>query len=132
MSSLEYGDQSAVAQLFAEFASASLPDNAHSNALANSLRVLSGPGYLVALAVSNTNAAAQFIQIHDTNAVPANGAVPSVVFTAAASGDKFVSYPLPGRFCTRGIVLTNSSTAGTLTIGASDCFFDVQYIPIVT
>ena len=129
---VEAQDQSAVAQLFAEFAGSQLPSNHHSQALAASLVVTSGPCYLVALTLSNTNAAAQYIQLHDAATLPGNGAIPSVVFTASASSDKFVSYSLPGRFFKVGIVIANSSTAGTLTIGAADCFFDVQYIPVVS
>jgi hypothetical protein len=122
---------SPVAELFGEFASSELPTNNHSNALAASLTVCSGPAYLVAFTVNNTNAAAQFIQLHDANVLPADGSVPAVVFTASASSDKFVTYSLPGRFFQRGIVVCNSSTAATKTVGAADCFFDVQFIPIV-
>jgi hypothetical protein len=130
MSSLE-STLSPVAELFGEFAASELPANNHSNALAASLLVCSGPAYLVAFTVNNTNAAAQFIQLHDANALPADGIAPAVVFTAAAASDKFVTYSLPGRFFQRGIVVCNSSTAATKTLGAADCFFDVQFIPIV-
>jgi hypothetical protein len=131
MSVSDYSGVSPVAELFGEFAASELPSNNHSNALAASLVAYTGPAYLVAFTVNNTNAAAQFIQLHDANALPADGAVPAVVFTAPASSDKFVSYSLPGRFFLRGIVVCNSSTAATKTIGAADCFFDVQIIPIV-
>jgi hypothetical protein len=130
MSSLEL-TLSPVAELFGEFASSELPSNNHSNALAASLVVCSGPAYLVALTVNNTNAAAQFIQLLDAAQLPADGSTPAVVFTASASSDKFVTYSLPGRFFQRGIVICNSSTAATKTIGLWDCFFDVQFIPIV-
>jgi hypothetical protein len=123
---------SPIAELFGEFAASELPSNNHSNALVASLVVSTGPGYLVALTINNTNAAAQFVQLHDAASLPADGAVPAVVFTAAASGDKFVTYSLPGRFFLRGIVICNSSTAATKTIGAADCFFDVQYIPVIS
>lgn len=132
MSSIDYTNESPIAQLFAEFAQAGLPLNAHSNALAASRTVLSGPGYLTSLLVSSTNAAAQFIQLHDAIALPANGAVPAVVMTVAATADKFVSYPLPGRYFQRGIVVANSTTSGTLTTGVADCFFDAQFIPVVS
>lgn len=131
MSAVAYEDQSAVAQLFAEFAGAGLPLNHHSSALQASLVVMTGPAYLTSITINNTNAAAQFIQLHDAVAVPADGAVPQVVFTAASAADKFVSYSLPGRYFLTGIVVCNSSTAGTKTVGAADCFFDVQFIPVV-
>jgi hypothetical protein len=122
---------SPVAELFGEFAAAELPSNNHSNVLAASLVACTGPAYLVAFTINNTNAAAQFIQLHDANVLPADGVAPAVVFTGPASSDKFVTYSLPGRFFQRGIVICNSSSAATKTIGAADCFFDVQFIPIV-
>jgi hypothetical protein len=131
VSSLAYEEQSAVAQLFAEFAGAGLPLNHHSPALQNALIVTTGSAYLTSITITNTNAAAQFVQLHDAVAVPADGAVPVVTFTAAASSDKFVTYSLPGRYFLTGIVVCNSSTAATKTIGAADCFFDVQHIPVV-
>lgn len=123
------GELSPVAQLLNEFAAVELPDNNHSNQLEAVRLVLGGPGYVVSLTVNNTNASAQFVQLHDLNALPAAGAVPDVVFTVAGSSDKIVTYVLPGRFFKRGIVIANSSTAATLTAGAADCFFDVQYLP---
>lgn len=132
MSSLEASArQSAIADLFGEFAGAGLPSNKHSIALASSLG-LSGRCYLVSLTVANTNASAQFIQLHDANTLPADGAIPAVVLTAAGSGDKFLTYSLPGLYFTEGVFVCNSSTAGTKTIGASDCFFALQFIPVVS
>ncbi len=125
-----YRESSAISDLFALFAGGGLPANASSVALASSQIVASGPGFLVSFTVSNTNAVAQFIQLHPTAKVPANGAVPLCVWTVSGSADKFVSYSLPGRFCSQGAVLCNSSTAATLTIGSADCFFDVQHIPV--
>lgn len=122
---------SPVAELFAEFAASELPANNHSNGLAASLVAMPGPGYLVGFTVSNTNTAAQFVQLHDAATLPADGQVPATVFTLGGSADKFVGYSLPGRLFLRGIVLCNSSTSGTKTIGAADCFFDVQFIPVV-
>lgn len=123
------GELSPVAQLLNEFADAELPNNNRSNVLEASRLVLGGPGYVVSLTVNNTNAAAQFIQLHDSPTIPATGAVPSVVFTVSGSADKIVTYVLPGRFFKQGIVIANSSTAATLTAGSADCFFDVQYLP---
>lgn len=122
---------SPVAELFGEFAASQLPLSKHSQALASSLVALPGMSYLVSFTVNNTNVGAQFIQFHDSNVLPADGATPAVVFTVAASSDKVVSYTLPGRLFNVGIVVCNSSTAATKTIGAADCFFDVQMIPIV-
>lgn len=130
MSATDYADQSPVEQLFAAFGASELPLGKHSQVLASSLVAFTGPVYMTALSVANTNASAQYVQVFDSTAVPANGAIPTMLLTATGASDKFITYPLPGRFFHTGIIVCNSSTAATLTIGAADCFFDVQFIPI--
>lgn len=130
MSALDYENQSPVEQLFAAFGASELPLKKHSPALQNSLVIYTGPCYVTVIAASSTNAAAQYIQVFDQTTLPSNGAIPEMLLQAAATSDKFVSYSLPGRFFRTGVVIANSTTAATLTIGAADCFFDVQYIPI--
>ncbi len=107
--------------------SANLPTNHRSNGLVASLVVTTGASLLVGFQVLNTNASAQYIQVFDALALPADTAVPDSVFTVPGAGNLPVQY-LPWRSFNTGIVLCNSSTAGTKTIGAADCFFDVQYI----
>ena len=102
-----------------------LPDNFRSNALAASI-VIAQAHALYGFTVNNTNAAAQYIQVFDSVTLPADGAVPDVLFTIAGASDKGVLWLPPRRF-RRGIVICNSSTAGTKTIGSADCFFDVQF-----
>jgi hypothetical protein len=103
-----------------------LPNNISSNALAASV-VSSGAHFLYGFTVSNTNAAAQYVLVFDLRVLPAEGAVPSIVFTVDGASDKGVQW-LPPRKMLQGIVICNSSTPGTKTIGAADCFFDVQYL----
>ena len=103
-----------------------LPDNFHSNALAASI-VIPGAHELYGFTVSNTNAAAQYVQVFDLSALPSDGAVPAVLFTVPGASNEGVQY-LPPRKMLEGIVICNSSTAGTKTIGSADCFFDVQYL----
>jgi hypothetical protein len=103
-----------------------LPDNKRSNALAKSI-VIAGAHELFGFTVNNTNAAAQYILVFDRAVLPSNGAVPDVSFTVSASLDKGVQW-LPARKMLEGIVIANSSTADSLTIGSADCFFDVQYL----
>ena len=110
-----------------ELAIAGLPLNKHSNAYGAFLSVLSGPGLLYGFAVYNSNAATQFIQLHDSEVLPPDGAVP-VMFWPVATVSTFSLGYLPGRSFQRGIVLCNSSTGPTKTIGAADCFFDAQYV----
>jgi hypothetical protein len=115
--------------LAGEFGAAGLPFNSRSNELEASRVVKSGRGILFGISGINTNVAAQFIQIHDAGSVPSNGAVPEVVIAAAAGASNFsMDWIFPGRFFQRGIVIVNSSTSATLTIGAADCWFDAQYI----
>jgi hypothetical protein len=128
----EYQGADAVADLLAAFASARYPVSVSSTKLEASHLISAGGVYLYSFTVSSTNVAAQFIQFHDTNAIPGNGAIPVLVFTVAASGDKTVAFGLPGRMFDRGIVIANSTTAATLTAGAADCFFDVQVMPIIS
>lgn len=86
------------------------------------------PGTLFGLTGYNSKSSAQFIQVHNSNIVPADGAVPVVTFTVAASSNFSIDFGIRGRSFDRGIVLVNSSTAPTKTIGSADCWFDAQYI----
>lgn len=107
--------------------SANLPSNHRSNALAASLIVTTGPALLYGFTVLNTNASAQFIQLFDARDLPADTAVPDCVFTVPGSSNLPVQW-IPWRTFNVGIVMCNSSTAATKTIGAADCFFDAQYV----
>lgn len=117
-----------VQQVADDLRGAGLPLSTHSNAYANALQVKSGAGILFGFTVYNSNASAQFIQVHDSATLPADGAVPVAVLTAQATDNLAVSYIFPGRFFQRGIWLCNSSTGPTKTIGSADCFFDAQYV----
>jgi hypothetical protein len=110
-----------------ELAIAGLPLNKHSNAYAASISVLSGPGLLYGFAVYNSNAATQFIQLHDSATLPPDGKEPVMFWPVATASTLSIGY-LPGRSFQRGVVLCNSSTGPTKTIGAADCFFDAQYV----
>jgi hypothetical protein len=101
--------------------------NSKSNALENSRVVNSGATQLYGFAGVNTNAAAQFILAFDRTGVPANGAIPDFVLKAPASDNFWCSWAPAWRNFSEGVVLCNSSTAATLTIGVADCWFDAQY-----
>lgn len=103
------------------------PLNIHSNAYAASLVVKSGPGILYGFTVYSSKASAQFIQVFDAAALPADGAIPACVFTAAAAANLAANW-IPGRIFQTGCVICNSSTGPTKTIGSADCFFDVQFL----
>ena len=86
----------------------------------------SGPVYLCGLTGYNAKTSTQFIQIHDAASLPAEASVPKIVFEVQASSKFALDYgPSPRKFTT-GIVICNSSTQATKTIGSADCWIDVQ------
>lgn len=111
-----------------------LPQNAGVQAAAASKIIKPFGGKLYGVSVLNTNANGQFILLFDANAVPANGSVPVARFACAGfvaatgGGNLGIYYGSTGRAFEQGIVICNSSTSATLTIGAADCFFDAQFI----
>ena len=118
------------AQEAASFTGAQLegyPLSASSLALQASFNVTSGPARLFGFQIYSNKAAAQFIQLFDSTAAPASGAVPVCVFTVGATANLATAWTWPGRWFSRGIWIANSSTAATLTAGSADCYFDVQY-----
>lgn len=104
------------------------PNNATTTALAASLVVKAKPGTLYGFSGVNNKASAQYIQVHDAAALPADTAVPKIVFTVPASSNFTFDFGMYGRRFPTGIVICNSSTLATKTIGAADCWFDVQYL----
>jgi hypothetical protein len=85
------------------------------------------PGILYGLTGYNSKGSAQFILIHDAPGVPVEGAIPAVVFSVAAASSFSLDFGALGRTFSRGIVIVNSSTGPTKTIGSADCWFDAQY-----
>lgn len=103
-----------------------VPTNFYRPALTASIVV---PGHILVygFTVYNSNAAAQYVLMFDANALPADTAVPILAQNAATKQLSGVSWTPQGREFLEGFVLCNSSTDTTKTIGAADCFFDVQY-----
>lgn len=133
MSSLELEASTWFREIIRELHATGLPLNARSNGYAKTLSVKAGAGLLFGFSAYSSLATAQFIQLHDSQAVPASGAVPEAVFpingAATATGDYLaVSYIFPGRFFQRGIWIVNSTTGPTYTAGAADTFFDAQFV----
>lgn len=80
------------------------------------------PCALYELFVHNTGAD-QFIQLHDAVSVPADTAVPKIVFNIPADFSGAVPIGMTGIPFRNGCVVCNSSTVEEKTLGAADCFF---------
>ena len=95
-------------------------------ALATNLVVRATGGILWGLTGHSNRSSSQFIQIHDAASLPADTAIPVVVFEVPATTSFSLNYD-DGREFQVGIVICNSSTAATKTIGSADCWFDAEF-----
>jgi hypothetical protein len=102
------------------------PLNDYVPALAASI-VLPGHLLVYGFTVYSTKGSAQFVLMFDTGTLPGDGAVPIFPWPVAASNGVGFAFTPRGRQFRTGLVLCNSSTDATKTIGSADCFFDVQY-----
>ena len=100
----------------------------NSAGLAASLIVKDAKGWLIAVVFVNTNAAARFLQVFDSATLPADTAVPLISISVAAGATYVLSFPGFAAPMQNGIVLCNSSTAATKTIGAADSLFTALYL----
>ena len=86
------------------------------------------PAALYGISGYNSKNAPQFIQLHDAVTLPADTAVPAVMFQVPALSPFSIDYGVNGRLFGNGVVVCNSSTGPTKTIGAADCWFDAQIL----
>jgi hypothetical protein len=63
-----------------------------------------------------------------TGGVIANGSIPVAICATGADGNFSFSWGTVGRAFSRGIIVANSTTGPTLTLGSATCWFDVQYL----
>lgn len=105
---------------------ARMPTNASSTVLSKALPVGSGGVRLFGFHAYSTKGVGQWIMVFDATTQPANGSVTPLVWAIAANSYVDVLY-VPGRFFDQGIWICNSTTDTSLTLGAADCLFDVQY-----
>jgi hypothetical protein len=99
--------------------------NQTTSAYAASLVISANPAVLKGITGYNSKTSAQFIQLHDAASLPADASVPAITFTVPAQSNFSLSFP-EGRPFRTGIVICNSSTGATKTIGSADCWFDAQ------
>lgn len=102
--------------------------NATTTAYAASLVVSAVGATVFGITGHNSKITDQYIQIHDSPSLPADSAIPKVTILVPASSSFAMEFGNLGRLCSSGIVICNSSTAQTKTIGSADCWFDVQYV----
>lgn len=100
--------------------------NINTSAAAASLVIKASAGRLIEIRGYNSKASAQFIQVHDASSLPADTAVPEETFTVPASSNFYIEF-LAHKSFTTGIVVCNSSTMATKTIGSADCWFSADY-----
>ena len=81
-------------------------------------------GTLYEVSFYNSATFAQFYQLHNAASLPADTAVPVRIIKVPAGAFGSFDFGLRGRPFSTGIVITNSSTGPTKTIGAADSFFD--------
>lgn len=101
--------------------------NATSIAYEASRIIKTAPAILYGFSGYNSKSSTQFILVFDANSIPAEGAIPMIIISVAASSSFAFDLGSVGRTMKYGIVLVNSSTGPTKTIGSADCWFDVQY-----
>lgn len=99
--------------------------NRSTTAYAASLVVSSSPAKLHRITGYNSGAA-QFIQLHDAAALPADTAAPKIVISVAATSNFSIDFGEVGRLFDNGVIVCNSTTAPTKTIGSANCWFDAQ------
>ena len=120
------GTNAEVVSSLATTSTGSAPTSATSTAYSASLIAKASPGTLYGVAGYN-NGPGQWIQFHDSATLPANGSVPTgpLIFVAATSSFS-IDFGIYGRGFVNGIVVCNSTTGPTKTIGAADCWFDAR------
>lgn len=101
-------------------------NNGNAGKVVTNLVVCARPALVFGFTASSIGA--QFIQLFDAETLPAEGAVPTLVYPVAATSSCAAAF-IPPRAFQNGVVILASSTQHTKTIAVSaDTLFDVQYL----
>jgi hypothetical protein len=84
-------------------------------------------GTLLGVMGFNSNASGQFIQIYNSATIPIDTTVPILTVFVPGTSNFSIDFSPLGKLFSIGISWSNSSTGPTKTIGASDCWINVQY-----
>lgn len=101
---------------------------ANTVALAASLIAKANKGQLIAVAFTNTNVAARYLQVFDSATLPADATVPLFSIQVAAGASYVLEFPGFAVNMQAGIAVCNSSTAGAKTIGGADSLITVLFL----
>ena len=101
--------------------------NTTTTAFTNSLVVRNAAATLYMLNGFNNSGVGQFIQIHNSTALPSNGAAPQITFFVPPGSNFSFDFGYYGRYFSNGITVCNSTIGATLALGTANCWFDAQY-----
>ena len=107
--------------------SAVAPTNSAQAAAAASKVIKATAGTIYGLSGYNGKTTTQFIQIHNSATLPSDTAVPAFNIIANPLTNFSVDFGQYGMSFDTGIVVCNSSTSATKTIGSADCQFFGRY-----
>jgi len=108
-------------------ATANSPSRAATTAYAASLVANAAAGTLYTVMGYNSGPA-QWIQVHNTTALPADTSVPIHSFKVSSDANFTLDLGTMGDYFSTGITIANSTTGPTLTTGAADCWIVALYL----